>query len=274
MPKGDGTRKLSEADVDEIVRIYTTPNPDGTWTGVKTIAAQFGVVTNAVYQRLAQRGIPTRSIKEAYVGAKRTKPIKNLPPEGEAPPLCKCGCGSPVAWNQRANSWRAFVQGHYENPPRPYTDPAWLRHQYEGLLKSSSQIAEECGVAQGTITRRLRQFGIRVRPQAESLRLSGAVSGERNPAWNGGVTPERQRLYKTDNWSDLVKQVLQRDGYRCARCGRTKGDDDVILHTHHIAAWADYPELRFDPDNLITLCSLCHTWVHSSENTESEYIQR
>lgn len=274
MPKGDNKRKLTDADLQEIVRLYTTPQPDGTWMGAKIIARMFGVHANAIYGRLKRLGIPTRPLQEAYTNGKRTKPIKNLPPEGNEPPLCKCGCGTPVEWNQRKNGWRAYVVGHYGAPPRPYTDKAWLQEQYEVLNKSTHQIADECGVSHGTIIRHLRRNGIRVRSQAESLRLSGAVSGERNPAWNGGVTPERQRLYKTDNWSDLVKQVLQHDGYRCARCGRTKGDDDVILHTHHIAAWADYPELRFDPDNLITLCSLCHTWVHSSENTESEYIQR
>jgi 5-methylcytosine-specific restriction endonuclease McrA len=53
------------------------------------------------------------------------------------------------------------------------------------------------------------------------------------------------------------KEVNKRDNYTCFRCKKAdlKGLD---LHTHHIKSWEQFPELRFDPLNGITLCRNCH----------------
>lgn len=109
--KGCNNRKLTDADRAEIVRLYTTPLPDGTWMGVTAIARQFGVAHNCIQDRLKRAGVTLRSAKEAHAGGKRCKPIKNLP-VGE-PPVCACNCGKPVEWNQRKNRWNRYVKGHY-----------------------------------------------------------------------------------------------------------------------------------------------------------------
>jgi hypothetical protein len=54
-------------------------------------------------------------------------------------------------------------------------------------------------------------------------------------------------------WSALVRE---RDG-KCTECGSI---DD--LHAHHIKAFKDYPELRYDVNNGITLCGKCHRDYH------------
>lgn len=56
-------------------------------------------------------------------------------------------------------------------------------------------------------------------------------------------------------------KVLIRDGYRCQKCGAR----NVSMHAHHIKPYADYPELRLDVDNGITLCADCHRDAHRSE---------
>jgi len=91
--------------------------------------------------------------------------------------------------------------------------------------------------------------------------------------WKGGVTPIRQRLYKTQKWSALVASVLARDNYTCARCGTYRATAEPKLVTHHIRPFADHPELRFDPDNLVTLCEKCHRWVHSRSNKHREFLK-
>jgi len=52
-------------------------------------------------------------------------------------------------------------------------------------------------------------------------------------------------------------EVFKRDNYTCVECG-VKGN----INAHHIKEWHQYPELRFDLDNGITLCVECHVKKH------------
>lgn len=47
--------------------------------------------------------------------------------------------------------------------------------------------------------------------------------------------------------------VRERDGQRCATCGGTRR-----LAVHHIVPRCERPDLTFEPENLITLCTTCH----------------
>lgn len=58
----------------------------------------------------------------------------------------------------------------------------------------------------------------------------------------------------------------KRDGFKCKRCGETKK-----LQVHHIKSWANYPTLRCDVSNLITLCKSCHKMMYSSEEAFASY---
>lgn len=54
------------------------------------------------------------------------------------------------------------------------------------------------------------------------------------------------------------KQIFERDNYTCQECGVMNGN----VHAHHIKSWADYPKLRFEISNGITLCVDCHCKKH------------
>lgn len=104
--------------------------------------------------------------------------------------------------------------------------------------------------------------------------LKGAPP-EENPNWKGGVTPERQALYNSQEWKEAVKEVWKRDDAICQRCELDHRDvdrDEVRFDIHHIVPFADSVELRAEPSNLALLCYDCHMWVHSNENTEGEYL--
>lgn len=67
----------------------------------------------------------------------------------------------------------------------------------------------------------------------------------------GGIRDSNSRWSKNSiNW---IRAVKERDGYQCKKCGTTEK-----LHAHHIVAWKDNLELRFDVTNGETLCASCH----------------
>lgn len=121
MASGDNNRKISEADRDEIVRLYTERQSDGTWFGATSIARRLGVSHPTIYRILKLRGVARRSCAESHAHGKRCKPITNFP-VGDAP-ACKCGCGQPTPWNQRKNRWQVYASGHYTRSREQ--SPSW-----------------------------------------------------------------------------------------------------------------------------------------------------
>jgi hypothetical protein len=79
--------------------------------------------------------------------------------------------------------------------------------------------------------------------------------GEKNGMWKGGVS----RVYKTGYYSIEYKKwrisVFKRDNFRCQGCEQVGG----YLTAHHIKSFAQYPKLRFNINNGITLCEACHS---------------
>lgn len=68
-----------------------------------------------------------------------------------------------------------------------------------------------------------------------------------------------RKVYLVKSLDDLVsKQVRERDGYRCRRCGRER-----VFH-HHIFGKKAHPATRWNPDNGISLCFVCHRNAHAS----------
>ena len=97
----------------------------------------------------------------------------------------------------------------------------------------------------------------------------------RKPAnFKGGVTPLRQNIYNSIEWKECVKYVWKKYNATCELCGLNYKDVDrrhVKFHIHHLYAFADYPELRTEKDNLILLCDKCHRFIHSNKNKENKF---
>ncbi len=70
------------------------------------------------------------------------------------------------------------------------------------------------------------------------------------------MAPKRPRLrLEPEAYQRLTRQVLQRDGWRCQRCGTRRH-----LQAHHLTHPSQQGE---DAEtNLITLCSQCHGAAH------------
>ena len=89
-------------------------------------------------------------------------------------------------------------------------------------------------------------------------------AGPNNPKWKGGVTPEHLKVRWSVKNKNFRNEIFKRDNYTCKFCGRCrKAGDRVILNVHHLKPFAIHKELRFDKNNVITLCLECHTKTDS-----------
>lgn len=103
------------------------------------------------------------------------------------------------------------------------------------------------------------------------------ATGRKPASWKGGITPERQALYASDEWAQVVKLVWQRADAKCERCGKDHRKVDNRskhgFHIHHIDSFA-IVDRRADINNLVLVCRPCHHWIHSIKNVTGEYLGR
>lgn len=75
-----------------------------------------------------------------------------------------------------------------------------------------------------------------------------------------GIPYEEWEDFVSDGWRDTVEYaewtaaVIKRDNNTCRLCNTKVG----IKHRHHIYPVRNYPELKYDVENGITLCPGCH----------------
>jgi|SRR5690606_3561864 len=100
------------------------------------------------------------------------------------------------------------------------------------------------------------------------------VTGKEHPSFKGGLTPERQSLYSSEEWSDVVKEVWKRDNAICQNCGKNHNTEKNRgnFHIHHLISF-QIPEFRTELSNLVLLCKECHRWVHSKKNINQKFIK-
>ena len=181
-----------------------------------------------------------------YKGGNRTNLVKVV---------CSV-CGKEIFRQQaQAAKWAEFIcSGECRSK--------WMQGKYKGENSPKfckvERICEWCGKqylvfkAEGDKTRFCSK-------QCRNDWQSSMMSGENHYNWRGGVTEARHldmtsREYKV--WRD---RVFQRDHYTCQMCGDNTGGN---LNAHHIKAYKDFPDSRYDVDNGITLCKTCHIKVH------------
>lgn len=76
-----------------------------------------------------------------------------------------------------------------------------------------------------------------------------------------GETAKKRNNYEYRQWR---KSVIDRDK-KCVVCGSEK---DLVAH--HIKSFAEYPELRLDINNGVTMCAKCHNKLHGLEKRNGE----
>lgn len=101
------------------------------------------------------------------------------------------------------------------------------------------------------------------------------MKGENHPSYNPLLTEEDRRRKRYiaggDSTRKIREKVFKRDSYTCFLCSKVGGD----LNAHHLNSWDAYIEQRYDLENLVTLCNVCHSNFHRQygygENTRKQF---
>jgi thymidylate synthase (FAD) len=170
----------------------------------------------------------------------------------------------------------------FANEGKLYADREWLEEQY--VLKGLEQeiIARIAGVSKHTIRSWVRKHGLQKPAGSWTVgrvpwnkgrrykagwhhtpemkrRFSEQKSGEKNPRWRGGHTRSAITIRRGVN--ELRPKLLKRDLYRCRLCGSRSKQLDM----HHIVPVRARPDLVLDPDNIVTVCRVCHLRLSGRE---------
>jgi len=83
--------------------------------------------------------------------------------------------------------------------------------------------------------------------------------GSQSHFWKGGISKENHILRNRGIYKNWRRKVFERDNYTCQMCYTT----NVQLHAHHVKSFSNFPELRYDISNGMTLCAKCHRLTDS-----------
>ncbi len=104
-----------------------------------------------------------------------------------------------------------------------------------------------------------------------SISHMGILVGEKNPKWISDRTKLIKRQERNDStYCSWRQSVWLRDNFKCKIANP---DCKGRIEAHHILGWKDYPELRYEINNGITLCHAHHPLKRAEEKRLSPYFQ-
>ena len=97
--------------------------------------------------------------------------------------------------------------------------------------------------------------------------LRKELTGDKCPSWKGGITPINMKIRSSDKYKEWRTAIFKRDNYICQNCGtKSSKGHTIFLEAHHLKSFSNYPELRFEISNGITLCKTCHELTKKRKN--------
>lgn len=96
---------------------------------------------------------------------------------------------------------------------------------------------------------------------SRALKGRPKARGEQNPRWKGGKIDRRAQMERFE-YKAWRTAVIKRDGGTCVLCSAKRS-----LSVHHIHRWIEHPELRYEPQNGVTLCKRCHESTYGREES-------
>ena len=101
-------------------------------------------------------------------------------------------------------------------------------------------------------------------PNEIKLKLSVALSGTKNPNWQGWKSKEPYCV----NWDEVFKEFIkERDQYKCQNPHCTRKHTKIFVH--HI----DYIKKNCTPQNCISVCTSCNSRANFNRNAWQSLYQ-
>jgi 5-methylcytosine-specific restriction endonuclease McrA len=102
--------------------------------------------------------------------------------------------------------------------------------------------------------------------------MSESHRGERAYQWKNGATARSLNVRKSLEYRVWRESIFARDDWTCQICGER--GHHLSLRANHIKRFSDYPELRLDEKNGITICEHCDIrWVLNREPGWESYFR-
>lgn len=103
-------------------------------------------------------------------------------------------------------------------------------------------------------------------------KLSVSKTKERNHKWvaDRNLLVKSEKKHLDGRYREWMLSVKNRDGWKCKI---NNSDCNGRLESHHILNWKDYPELRYELNNGITLCHAHHPIGRKNEAKLSPFFQ-
>jgi 5-methylcytosine-specific restriction endonuclease McrA len=107
---------------------------------------------------------------------------------------------------------------------------------------------------------------IQTRAKISSTVRERTPRGNQCHSYKDGKLAERRGLRFSPEYKQWRYDVFLRDRFTCQQCGDNRGGN---LVAHHLKPFADFPELRFEVSNGLTLCEACHKRLHYPINHDN-----
>lgn len=101
---------------------------------------------------------------------------------------------------------------------------------------------------------------------------TGHLSGDKHYKWkhDRSQIKKHEKKHLDVQYKIWVKSIKDRDKWKCCIDNL---DCKGRLEAHHILNWVDYPELRYEANNGITLCHFHHPRKRDEEKRLSPFFQ-
>lgn len=160
----------------------------------------------------------------------------------------------------------AFKKGHTTNIGRKLSEETKRKIRLKCIGKHSGSFGKHWKLSEETKKKMRRPKSKETIEKFRKIRtgkkFSDAtrlkMSGENCHLWKGGITPINLKIRTSLEYKLWRKSCFERDNFICQKTGISGGN----LQVHHINNFADFPELRFDIDNGITLSQKAHKEFH------------